>query len=184
MKICLDSAKDLFLTPVLLEDQPELYQLMDEIYRASYSSFWYDRGDWYVELIYNPVTLGKELGRTYSHYFFVEVAGAKIGILKYNFPFSPREIDIPEAMKLHRLYLHPGFHGKGVAKLLFDHCEKVSREHKLKTIWLEVMKGQPQAKRFYEKMGFEYFWSYELDFEQLLPHLRGIEIWKKNLEYH
>jgi len=181
MKICLDSVQDLFLNPVLPEDQAELYQLMDEIYRASYSSFWHDRGDWYLELIYNPVTLQKELGRSHSHYFFVEVSQKKIGILKYDFPFSPREVVIPEAMKLHRLYLHPDFHGKGVAKMLFEHCVKVSRENKLRTIWLEVMTSQPQAKRFYQKMGFEHLLSYQLDFEQLLPDLRGIEIWKKDL---
>ena len=182
MKICLDSVQELFLNPVLLENQSELYQLMDEIYRASYSSFWYDRGDWYVDLIYSPQTLQKELSRSRSHYFFVEKAERKIGILKYDFPFAPREIAIPEAMKLHRLYLHPEFHGKGVARLLFEHCEKVAREHKLQTIWLEVMASQPQAKRFYQKMGFEHLLSYQLYFEQLLPELRGIEIWKKDLD--
>jgi len=182
MKIKLDSASDLFLNPIHPDDQEDLYRLMDEIYRASYSNFWYDLGDWYINLIYNPGNVQKELLRNFSHYFFVEVASEKIGILKYDFPFSPREIEIPNAMKLHRLYLHPHFHGKGIAKVLVEHCQKVALENNLMTIWLEVMTSQPQAKRFYQKMGFEHLWSYQLDFEMLLPEYRGIEIWKKDLD--
>lgn len=182
MNICLDPAFHLFLNPIHSEDQPILFTLMDEIYRVSYGNFWYDRGDWYVDLIYNPDNVQKEVRREFSHYFFVEVAGEKIGILKYDFPFSPHEIEIPEAMKLHRLYLHPYFHGKGIAKVLLEHCEKVAREYNLKTIWLEVMTSQPQAKRFYRKMGFEHLLSYQLGFEMLLAEYRGIEIWKKDLD--
>lgn len=182
MEIILDSASGLFLNPIQPKGQSDLYRLMDEIYRVSYSSFWYDLGDWYVDLIYNPDNVRKELLRDFSHYFFVEVAGEKIGILKYDFPFSPRQIEIPEAMKLHRLYLHPHFHGKGMAKVLVEHCETVARENSLKAIWLEVMTSQPQAKRFYRKMGFGQLLSYQLDFEMLLPGYRGIEIWKKDLE--
>ncbi|GAA0879611.1 hypothetical protein GCM10009119_25790 [Algoriphagus jejuensis] len=179
MKI--SSVSELILNRVHLEDQPTLFQMMDEIYRAGYRDFWLDQGDWYVDLSYNPLTLEKELNRARSHYFFVELAGRKIGILKYEYPFSPRQIEIPEAMKLHRLYLHPEFHGKGIAPTLLQHCESIARENGLKTIWLEVMASQPQAKKFYQKMGFGHLLSYRLDFELLLPSYRGIEIWQKNL---
>ena len=54
------------------EDQPTLFELIDEVYRASYRYIWYDEGDWYVDLIYRPETVLKELSRSRSHYFFVE----------------------------------------------------------------------------------------------------------------
>lgn len=181
MKISLGSAHKIFLNPIHKEDQPGLNQLMDEVYRASYNHFWRDQGDWYLDLIYNPQTVEKELSRSTSSYFFVEAEGRNIGILKYDFPFSPREIEIQDAMKLHRLYLHPDFHGKGIAKVLAEHCERVAKKNGLKSIWLEVMTSQPQAKRFYQKMGFAYLCGYQLDFEMLLPEYRGIEIWKKDL---
>lgn len=181
MDITLDSQLNLNLKPVELKDQTVLYQLMDGIYRYSYRYIWKDEGDWYMDLIYNPVTLGKELGRKRSHYFFVEVEGRKIGILKYDFPFSPREIEIPDSMKLHRLYLHHDFHGKGIAQLLVNHCEQVAKTNHLKSIWLEAMECQPQAVRFYEKMGFESILIYKLDFEIMLPEYRGIKIMQKSL---
>lgn len=181
MDITLNFHLNLILKPIELQDQPVLYHLMNEIYRHSYRYIWKDEGDWYLDLIYNPETLGKELGRKRSHYFFVEAGGRKIGILKYDFPFSPREIEIPDSMKLHRLYLHHDFHGKGIAQLLLNHCEQVAKSNNLKSIWLESMECQPQAKRFYEKMGFESVLSYQLDFEKMYPEYRGIQIMKKNL---
>lgn len=163
-------------------DQSTLYSLMDEVYRASYSYVWYDEGDWYVNLIYRPETVLKELSRSRSHYFFVEWKEEKIGILKYDFPFSPREIDIPNAMKIHRLYLHPKAHGKGLGPLLMQHCELVAKENMLESIWLESMECQPQAMRFYEKMGFEKALSYTLDFEKMKPEYRQIQIMKKQIK--
>ena len=181
MKIILDSSLDLQLNPIQPKDQPLLYRLMDEVYRASYRYIWDDGGDWYVELIYKPETVFKELSRETTHYFFVELGGEKVGILKYDFPFSPREIDLPNAMKIHRFYLHPGVHGKGIAQLLMNHCVAVAKENHLDTIWLEVMECQPQAKRFYEKCGFGKVLHYVLDFEHIFPEYRGIEIWKKDI---
>lgn len=181
MNITLDTQFGLVLNPIQSKDQPVLYQLMDQVYRSGYRYIWVDEGDWYVNLIYNPHTLYKELKRSTSNYFFVEVDGEKIGILKYDYPFSPKEIEIPNAMKLHRLYLHPDFHGKGIAHTLMLHCESVAKEVGLTSIWLEVMSCQPQAKKFYQKMGFGYVMNYHLDFERIFPEYRGIEIWKKEL---
>lgn len=181
MNITLDPHIKLVLNPIQAEDQPVLYQLMDEVYRSGYRYIWEDQGDWYVNLIYNRHTLHKELKRSTSHYFFVELDAKKIGILKYDFPFSPKEIDFPNAMKLHRLYLHPDTHGKGVARKIMDFCDSEAKQNGLSSIWLEVMSCQPQAKKFYQKMGFEPVMNYQLDFERIFPEYRGIEIWKKDL---
>ncbi|GAB2485246.1 GNAT family N-acetyltransferase [Algoriphagus taiwanensis] len=164
------------------EDQPSLFALMDQVYKDPYRYVWEDEGDWYVNLIYNPQTLQKELSRSRTHYFFVEWRERKIGILKYDFPFSPREIEIPNAMKLHRLYLHKDAHGQGIAKALLDHCEIIAKQNHLESIWLESMDCQVQAKRFYEKMGFQKVLAYTLDFERIFPEYRQILILKKELK--
>lgn len=181
MNITLDSNLRLVLISIQAEDQPILYQLMDEVYRSGYRYIWEDQGDWYVNLIYNRHTLHKELQRPTSHYFFVELEGKKIGILKYDFPFSPKEIEIPNSMKLHRLYLHPEVHGKGIARKIMEFCDSEAKNNGLSSIWLEVMSCQPQAKKFYQKMSFKPVMSYQLDFERIFPEYRGIEIWRKDL---
>ncbi|GMQ23627.1 hypothetical protein Aoki45_03090 [Algoriphagus sp. oki45] len=172
----------LSLSRIQTEDQPLLFTLMDEVYKAPYRYVWEDGGDWYVNLIYNRHTLRKELSRERTHYFFVEWQERKIGILKYDFPFSPREIEIPNAMKLHRLYLHKEAHGQGIAQALLDHCETIAKQNQLDSIWLESMDCQVQAKRFYEKMGFQKVLAYTLDFERIFPEYRRILILKKDLK--
>ena len=181
MKLTIDAQIGLVLNPIQLADQPVLYQLMDEVYRAGYRYIWEDQGDWYVNLIYNPETVRKELSRPKSHYFFVELQGKKVGILKYDFPFSPREIEIPNAMKLHRIYLHPEAQGTGIAGILLAHCLEIARKASLDSIWLEAMECQDQARRFYEKNGFREVLTYTLEFERIFPQYRRIQILKLNL---
>lgn len=182
MQITLDPKLDLRLNRIQSGDQPSLYSLMKDVYPYGYKHYWEDGGQWYVELIYNPETVRKEIARSRSHYFFVVWNGEKVGILKYDFPFSPREVEIPNAMKLHRLYLHPKAQGQGVAQVLMEHCFQVALENGLETIWLEAMESQAQAKRFYEKMGFELAYTYTLDFERIFPEYRSIQILKKSLK--
>lgn len=169
------------LTPIQISDQKKLFNLIQKVYQEAYQHFWIDHGNWYVELCYNQDNLQKELSRSRSHYFFVECNGKSVGILKYDYPFSPREIDIPNALKLHRLYLDQSVHGKGIAPMLVTHVEKIALENGLDYIWLEAMVEKPQAKRFYEKMGFKEVLTYQLEFERLLPEFRGIQIMKKKV---
>lgn len=172
---------DLSLKAIKLEDQAILFTLMQTVYKTAYQDFWTDDGNWYLDLCYNSENLKKELARERSHYFFVEYKGKTVGILKYDFPFSPREVEIPNAMKLHRLYLDQSVHGKGVAKQLMNYVEKIAKENSLDFIWLEAMLEKPQAKRFYEKMGYEWVFTYQLSFERLHPEVRGIQIMKKRV---
>ena len=106
-------SSELSLLPIQIKDHSKLFQLMEVVYKTAYQHFWTDQGDWYLELCYNTENLKKELSRERSHYFFVEFQNKIVGILKYDFPFSPREVTIPNAMKLHRLYLDSSVHGKG-----------------------------------------------------------------------
>ncbi|EAZ79084.1 GNAT family N-acetyltransferase [Algoriphagus machipongonensis] len=171
----------LSLQPVRNKDHQKLFKLMEKVYKSAYQHFWTDHGDWYLELCYSERNLEKELSRERPHYYFVVFENKTVGILKYDFPFSPRKIEIPNAMKLHRLYLDESVQGKGVAKELMVHIEKVAIENKLNFIWLEAMKKKPQAKRFYEKMGYEWVYTYQLEFERLFPEVRGIQIMKKRV---
>ena len=172
---------NLSLVPIQIQDHLMLVELMEGIYKSAYSHFWTDQGNWYLELCYKEGNLEKELSRARSHYYFVVFENKTVGIIKYDFPFSPKEVEIPNAMKLHRLYLDESVHGKGVAKELMLHLEQVAIENNLDFIWLEAMLEKPQAKQFYEKMGYEWVYTYQLEFERLFPQVRAIQIMKKRV---
>lgn len=174
-------SEDILLVPVKPEDCSFLKELMGKIYSLAYRDFWKDNGEWYVDLIYNESNIRKELTRKRSHYFFVKYLDQYVGILKYDFPFSPREIEIPEAMKLHRLYLSPKVQGLGIAATLMKHLETVALENDLDWIWLEAMDGKIQAKRFYQKHGYQLAFTYQLEFDLLHQEYRTIHIMKKSI---
>ena len=172
----------LVLRPIQISAHSELFPLIRGIYKNAYPGFWVDEGDWYLDLCYSIENLTKELSRPSSYYFFVEFEGEKVGILKYDFPFSPRQVEIPNALKLHRLYLSEAVQGKGIAQELINYVEQIAITNELDHIWLEAMEHKLQAKRFYEKMGFELVHTYQLDFEKLLPESRGLHIFRKRLK--
>lgn len=173
--------KDISIQKLTYEDQPELTELMREIYIPSYKHIWSDTGEWYLEQMYNPTTFQKDLDNPNSHYYFVIYEGWKIGILKYSYPESPAMINFPNSLHLHRIYISKEYQGKGIAAQLMKMVESISRERGLKYMWLEVMDTQLQAQRFYRKMGFEWIFTYHLEYKKLLPKYRGIQILRKTL---
>ena len=175
-------SEDLRLQKLTPADQPELIELMKEIYIPSYKHIWSDSGEWYLEEMYNPTAFQQDLDDPKSHYYFVFFEGWKIGILKYSYPESPELVDFPNSLKLHRIYISKEYQGKGIAAQLMKRVESIAKERGLNYIWLEVMDTQLQAQSFYRKMGFEWLFTYHLDFKKLLPKYRGIQILRKNLK--
>lgn len=174
-------SQDLSLKKVIPEDHKQLMELMSEIYIASYNHIWSDDGKWYLEEKYNLETFKKEIEDSSNFYYFVYYKQTNIGILKYDFPMSPEIIDIPNSLRLHRIYIKKEYQGKGIAAKLMKWVESVARERRLDYIWLDVMDTQAQAQRFYRKFGFEWIFTYHLDYEKLLPKYRGIQILRKSL---
>lgn len=154
---------------------------MESAYLPAYHHIWKDGGKWFLERNYNPENLAKELKDPRSNYFFILSEGQEIGIVKYTIPSSPKQFPIPNAAKLHRLYLHADFHGKGIAGAVMEWVETDSKNKGMEAVWLEAMDFKDQAKRFYEKSGFEFATSYVIDFEVMLPEFRRIQIMKKSL---
>ncbi|WP_339869481.1 GNAT family N-acetyltransferase [uncultured Algoriphagus sp.] len=173
--------QDISIQKLTADDQPELIELMRDIYIPSYKHIWSDSGDWYLEQMYNPEVYQKDLANPASHYYFVLFEGWKIGILKYNYPESPALFEFPNSLHLHRIYISKEFQGKGIAATLMKMVESTARERGLKYMWLEVMDTQLQAQKFYRKMGFEWLFTYHLEYENLLPKYRGIQILRKTL---
>ncbi len=147
-------SEDLSIQKLTMADQPELIELMKEIYIPSYKHIWSDSGEWYLEQMYNTEAFQQDLDDPKSHYYFVIYEGWKIGILKYSYPESPEVVDFPNSLKLHRLYISKEYQGKGIAAQLMRRVESIARERNLNFIWLEVMDTQLQAQSFYRKMGF------------------------------
>ncbi|MDC8005546.1 GNAT family N-acetyltransferase [Aureisphaera galaxeae] len=172
---------EISLRPITLEDHSKLADLMQEIYPPAYHHLWEDDGKWYLDNQYSKENLQKELKEAHTHYFFVDFNDATSGILRYITHSSWPGEGAEDSVKLHRIYLHPNTHGKGVGKTVFIWVEEQAKTIQAASIRLEVMDTQTQAIRFYEKMGYEVFGTRKLVLPGLHEHLQGMLYMEKEL---
>ena len=57
---------------------------------------------------------------------------------------------------LHKLYFLPQATGKGYGEGVIQEVTRRARKHGERFLWLEVLDANPQARRFYERQGFEH----------------------------
>lgn len=172
---------EIALCPVTLEKHSELFGLMEDIYPPAYEHLWEDGGQWYLNNQYSQENLSKELAERNTHYFFVDYKGTLSGILRFITHSHWPDGKVENSVKLHRIYLQSNTHGKGVAKVLFQWVEEQALQFGMDAIKLEVMDTQPQAIRFYEKMGYTVFGTRKLVLPGLHEHLQGMLYMKKDL---
>ena len=61
-----------------------------------------------------------------------------------------------ELLVVHALGVRPSFAGRGIAKVMTQYAIRLGRETGMKTIRLDVLKGNVPAERAYRKVGFAY----------------------------
>ena len=169
------------LHPVTVYDQAKLYQLMKEIYTPVYEHLWKDDGSWYLNSLYKPNNVEKELSQNDSLYYFIHCESETIGIYRLleNTPLANYELD--KSAKLHRIYLHPKSLGQGIGKLIMNWTDQYLIKNKHTRIWLEAMDSQHDAINFYKKLGFQIDGNFRLDFEIMHDHYKGMLIMSKSL---
>ena len=60
----------------------------------------------------------------------------------------------PGTCELKRLYLDPGWRGRGLGQALYDHAEAFARASGYQRIWLDSSRRFSRAHRLYERNGF------------------------------
>ncbi len=172
---------DISLHSIREEDQPRLMELMQAIYPPAYEHLWEDEGQWYLNSLYQKENLEKELQEEGNHYYFIQYQKEAVGILRY-IENTPLPWDSAKnAVKLHRIYLHPKTHGKGLGKTLLVWLEEKAQSLSAAYIWLDVMDTQHQAIRFYEKTGYAQCGTRKLVLPGLHEYLQGMFYMKKDL---
>ena len=181
MSAILKISELLSLRAIKLKDAKKLLSLMDTIYVPPYKHLWQDNGNWYVQNTFNSVVLKNELTEVNAGYYFVEFKNETIGILRIVHNISLKDFEDKKASKLHRIYLDPKAHGNGIGKLLMDWSAQEAIKNNSKLIWLEAMDTQEQALKFYEKLSYQISGHFNLEFELMHKHLRGMHRMYLNL---
>lgn len=101
-----------------------------------------------LEWMYNLDTLKQQFDKG-QHFYAVLEKDRYIGFTAIEFHHPEKEI-----VKIHKLYVLPEFHAKGVGKALVDQVRTAAKEEKMRAIVLNVNRFNP-AVSFYEKYGFK-----------------------------
>ena len=136
------------IVPAGPEHIREIAALAGVVWRRHYRGIISDAQiDYMLGRMYDPVVMESEMqsGVTYERLL---VDGELRGFASYGAASTPGEL------KLHKLYVHPDSHRKGLGTQLISHVETVARERGFESLMLTVNKKNQNAIDAYVKNGF------------------------------
>jgi len=131
------------------EDIEIITELAEEIWPQTYGDYIeQDQLRYMLELMYNKGELLSQLQR--GHTFLIASENGK------DVGFAGFSVVDPNngTYKLHKLYVLPEMHGKGVGKILINEVVRLAKHNGGKTLQLNVNRNN-NAKDFYLKAGFK-----------------------------
>jgi ribosomal protein S18 acetylase RimI-like enzyme len=139
------------------EDLPVIADLAERIWPETYSAYLSDEQLRYMlDLMYNQGELLSQLQK--GHIFLLAEEGAnEVGFASFSLIDSENN-----GYKLHKIYVLPSMHGKGVGKILMNEVVSLVRRNGGKTLQLNVNRNN-KAKDFYVKAGFKIKETVDLD---------------------
>tara|TARA_B110001450_G_scaffold55210_1_gene51748 strand:+ start:322 stop:864 length:543 start_codon:yes stop_codon:yes gene_type:complete len=174
-------SKDIQLKKINNSDSESLFILMKEIYSYTYSHFWKDKGDWYINSQYSKENLLKDLSQKKSDYYFIIYKTEIVGNFRIIWDEKLKGWPKEKQVKLHRVYLNQKTHGIGIGKKLISWLEEKAFKKGYQMIWLDAMDAQSQAFKFYKKLGYKYFSHEFLTYNLLYNEVRKMNQFYKVL---
>ena len=147
------------ILPATLNDLPALAALAGVIWRQHYPGIIsHAQIDHMLARMYSLDVLREEIRAKGVRFVQLLVEGRFVGFASHG-PASE-----PGVMKLHKCYLLPEMHGRGLGSLLLQHCERAVRELGASRLILAVNKHNTKAVAAYQRNGFAVVESVITDF--------------------
>lgn len=139
------------------EDLPIISDLAERIWPDTYSAYISDEQLRYMlDMMYNQGELLGQLKK--GHIFLIaEEEKKEVGFASFSL-IDPED----NGYKLHKIYVLPEIHGKGVGKILMNEVVNLVKRNGGKTLQLNVNRNN-KAKDFYQKAGFKIKETVDLD---------------------
>jgi RimJ/RimL family protein N-acetyltransferase len=132
------------------EDIPELQADAKAIWRQCYPGIISkEQIEYMLGRMYAAEQIKHEIEHEEIEYFFIYHNGAKIGFLSLG-PYP----GLAGRAKLHKLYLHPEFHGKGLGSASLKKIFELASDRGYSSLCLNVNKNNHAAIKAYERNGF------------------------------
>jgi len=134
-----------------IKDVPLIHQLAEDIWWPTYRSILSEEQlRFMLDHMYSIDALTQQINEGMIFILAEDLSNA-VAFAGYS-----RSKSDPTLLKVHKLYVQPAEHGKGIGKLLLQYIEKESAQAGIKQLELNVNR-QNKAFHFYKKLGFEVF---------------------------
>lgn len=138
------------ITKVSIEFIPEIKRLSDEIWKQVYPSVVpMAQIEFLLNTWYSTAALTEQMVQTGHQFILVEWNEEAIGYASYSMKLANQ----PERFRVHKLYLQPAMHGKGIGRAMLKFIADESMPLGCKELELNVHKRNP-AVGFYQHVGF------------------------------
>lgn len=141
-------AMDIRFRDVAREELGDVRSMAERIWRACY------RGmipgaqiEQMLGWMYAPATVASELDAG-VRWEWMEVDGRRVGYLSWEVR--------REGVDLHKVYLEPELHGRGLGQRMLRHVERRAAEHGASWVELRVNRSNERALRAYRRAGYEW----------------------------
>lgn len=137
--------KELFTVEALETLRKVAFKVWPQTFGAILSS---EQISYMMDMMYSPDVLQKELDAG-VHFEIICINDEPSGYISYS--GYPRT---PGTAKLHKVYLLPGFHSRGIGQQMIDHAQEQCRKLGFSNILLTVNKNNQRAIKAYKRNGF------------------------------
>jgi GNAT superfamily N-acetyltransferase len=154
-----ETADQVEIVPATEEHLPALAELAGVIWRQHYPGIISSAQiEYMLAKMYSLATLREQLRSEQIRFERLLVNGRFVGFASYG-PAAA-----PGVMKLHKCYLLPEMHGRGLGSRLLQHCERAVRQLGARRLCLAVNKHNSKALAAYQRNGFTVVESVITDF--------------------
>jgi GNAT superfamily N-acetyltransferase len=150
------------ITKVSIESISEIRRLSDEIWKQVYPSIVpMAQIEYMLSTWYSTAGLTEQMEESGHQFILVEWNEEAVGYASY----SMKRENQPERFRVHKLYLQPSMHGKGIGRDMLKFIARESMPLGCKELELNVHKRNP-AVGFYQHVGF----TIEQDIVTVIEH--------------
>ena len=111
----------------------------------------------YLEVNLSLDQLAEELNNPSTSFYFVKSNNEILAYLKLNEAKAQTEKREVPSMEIERIYVRKEYQNRGVGQFLLDFSFQLTKDKKMKLIWLGVWEHNVSAIRFYERNQFQLF---------------------------
>lgn len=138
------------IQPLKISEIEIIRKLSDEIWKKVYPSIIsMQQIEYMLDLFYNEAALSEQINIQGHRFILIKANKIPIGYASY----SMKDESDKGRYRLHKFYLQPAYHGKGLGKQMMHHIILAVQKSGGKTIELNVNKYNPTI-HFYKKLGF------------------------------